>query len=560
MTGKNTFIALLICIIAIPGCKRASRLDSTLEECERLAAQNPDSVMRVLDELQRTTASMDEHDQKRFLLTKLAVQNATDRPFMELDTIKDLSEHYQKNGTPKDRLTISYLMGRAYMKRKELRQAYLAFQRCLKDSVSTDDQEYNTLLSKTHIQLSGIYNGRHMADEEMEELHKAIYMAQKAGNDTLALLCKTYLFSPYKAKNDTAMVIKILENACSEMRAKGMIRQSAGHQTALMNAYIKVKDYDNARKSMEIFERESGFFDEHGNIIRGREIFYYKKGLLMLGIGKRDSAEFFFRKLLANAQNPSNVEAANKGLLELYKVLNIPDSIYKYSLSYCNANDSSCYKAVANTTNEWAESDAKEMVDKEATPSLTMGLPTWAFLLAASMPLLFMLLHYILRKQGKPMACEGTPSHVDQHKDCTCLTCNSDNVQEVHAVSMPTSAHESESDFTTLLQYAHECASNCILAHDAMSAAHWLTLESYTQRHFPIFYEHVSKHKLSPNEMHTAILTKLRFSSQEIQNLINIRGNSFTNLKMRAGKKLFNSVSSKSFTRNIAEYGEPYIE
>ena len=82
MTGKNTFIALLICIIAIPGCKRASRLDSTLEECERLAAQNPDSVMRVLDELQRTTASMDEHDQKRFLLTKLAVQNATDRPFM----------------------------------------------------------------------------------------------------------------------------------------------------------------------------------------------------------------------------------------------------------------------------------------------------------------------------------------------------------------------------------------------------------------------------------------------------------------------------------------------
>ena len=86
MTGKNTFIALLICIIAIPGCKRASRLDSTLEECERLAAQNPDSVMRVLDELQRTTASMDEHDQKRFLLTKLAVQNATDRPFMELDT------------------------------------------------------------------------------------------------------------------------------------------------------------------------------------------------------------------------------------------------------------------------------------------------------------------------------------------------------------------------------------------------------------------------------------------------------------------------------------------
>ena len=88
MTGKNTFIALLICIIAISGCKRASRLDSTLEECEKLAAQNPDSVMRVLDELQRTTASMDEHDQKRFLLTKLAIQNATKRPFMELDTIK----------------------------------------------------------------------------------------------------------------------------------------------------------------------------------------------------------------------------------------------------------------------------------------------------------------------------------------------------------------------------------------------------------------------------------------------------------------------------------------
>jgi hypothetical protein len=82
---------------------------------------------------------------------------------------------------------------------------------------------------------------------------------------------------------------------------------------------------------MDKYERESGLFDEQGNIARSREIYYYFKGMYYLGVHQLDSAEYQFRRLLPFE---SNLVDAYRGLLSLYRLQHISDSIYKYDILY----------------------------------------------------------------------------------------------------------------------------------------------------------------------------------------------------------------------------------
>lgn len=79
---------------------------------------------------------------------------------------------------------------------------------------------------------------------------------------------------------------------------------------------------------MQIFEHESGLFDEEGNIVRGYERFYYNKGVYYLGVEQPDSAELQFRKLLQC--EPAIVDAF-RGLLALFEQKHDVDSIFKYN-------------------------------------------------------------------------------------------------------------------------------------------------------------------------------------------------------------------------------------
>ena len=91
---------------------------------------------------------------------------------------------------------------------------------------------------------------------------------------------------------------------------------------------------------MQIYESESGLFDSHGNIQKGREIYYRIKGLYYLHTNVLDSAEYYFRKELRDGKDFNNQNAGAKGLTELYQRLHQLDSAAKYSLYAYDMNDS----------------------------------------------------------------------------------------------------------------------------------------------------------------------------------------------------------------------------
>ena len=84
---------------------------------------------------------------------------------------------------------------------------------------------------------------------------------------------------------------------------------------------------EQAKKYMDSYESQSGFFDTLGNIISGREIYYKSKGLYFLHTNQLDSAEYYFRKELRKGKDFNNQNAGAKGMAELYQRLHKPDSV-----------------------------------------------------------------------------------------------------------------------------------------------------------------------------------------------------------------------------------------
>lgn len=91
---------------------------------------------------------------------------------------------------------------------------------------------------------------------------------------------------------------------------------------------------------MKKYESESGYLDSNNNIEKGREVYYYSKGLYFLSINNYDSAECYFRKELRNGRDFNNQNAGSRGLALLFQKTHKPDSAAKYALYSYAMNDS----------------------------------------------------------------------------------------------------------------------------------------------------------------------------------------------------------------------------
>ena len=113
-----------------------------------------------------------------------------------------------------------------------------------------------------------------------------------------------------------------------------------------------------AEPYMHDYEQHSGYFDSKGNIAKGREVYYYAKGLYYLKRNNLDSAEYYFRKELQIGKDFNNQNYGSQGLAQIYQQKHIPDSAAKY-FAYSYAMNDSCF--VQMTTHEVEQ--AKAMYD-----------------------------------------------------------------------------------------------------------------------------------------------------------------------------------------------------
>ena len=273
-------------------------------------------------------------------LELLEQQNRSGEAMLNDSLAESLVNYFDRHGDANERMRSRYLLGRTYYCLDELPRALEMYNEAA-DCADTTAADCNfKVLSRIHAQSAVIFHKQVQPRSQLKELRLAEFFAWK-GKDTLqAIECFAQQGDVYTFLMIPDSVIIIKEEASRLYKEVGHQDWAAMTLGPAINALIDKRELSKAKSYINLYEAHSGLFDEIGNIEKGREIFYYTKGLYYLKTHQLDSAEYMFRKELRDGKNLNNRIAGCKGLQMVYEQRRIPDSIAKYaSLSY-ELNDS----------------------------------------------------------------------------------------------------------------------------------------------------------------------------------------------------------------------------
>lgn len=272
-------------------------------------------------------------------LDSLNLLNRTDQPFTTAD-VQPYVEYFYRYGNNNDQMLAHYLLGRAYHEHGEVPMALQCYHDALDCTDTTASDCDYAQLSRVYAQMAEIFYNQGLYRLQLDSEKKSAKYAL-LGKDTLAALMSIEQESyAYRELGLTDSAILNIENVARKYERYGYPSKAAISLNAIMRTLIQKGDIRKAKQYMDKYEVLSGLFDSSGNIDSGREIYYNLKGFYYLRIGRRDSAEFFFRKEMHNSRDLNNSHAASFGLAILYYQFNKPDSAAKYALKAYAMNDS----------------------------------------------------------------------------------------------------------------------------------------------------------------------------------------------------------------------------
>ena len=278
--------------------------------------------------------------QMRQQLEALEQQNRSGEQMLNDSLAESLVDYFNKHGDANERMRAKYILGRTYYCLGELPRALETYYEAA-DCADTTASDCNfKVLSRVYGQSSTIFERQFQSLSRIEMLKKAMHCAIKA-NDTLATIdYYALMVEPYRQLGLTDSVIEIVDRVSSlyeKIQRKDQASKVMG--TAILSL-LKSDSIKKAKHYIDNYEKNSGLFDECGNIQSGREIYYYIKGEYFLAVHQLDSAEFLFRKELRDGKDLNNQIAGCKGLQKVFERKAISDSIAKYANLGYILNDS----------------------------------------------------------------------------------------------------------------------------------------------------------------------------------------------------------------------------
>ena len=273
-------------------------------------------------------------------LEMLEEANRADSVMKNDSLAENLVEYFDKHGTSNERMRAKYMLGRTYYDLGELPRAletYLEAANCADTTASDCDFK---VLSRIYANMGVVYEDQIQPRSFLNALIQAEHYATIAHDSVMSIECFGRRANAYSIMNKDDSVLFIKEETSRRFRDIGCHQLSALQLIMTINPLIRKGELERATHNIELYEKYSSVFDAHGEIERGREIYYYIKGRYFLSLGKTDSAELMFRKELRLASDLNNQIAGCKGLHEIYVSKNYSDSIVKYANLAYQLNDS----------------------------------------------------------------------------------------------------------------------------------------------------------------------------------------------------------------------------
>ena len=549
----------------------------TLRAIDSLMTDHPDSALTLLNCMKAEADGWSRSQRMRYHLLTMKAQNKAYVDFTSDSLAKEVVEYYDNHGNANDRMTAHYLLGCVYRDLGESPEALQSYYDAISvaDSLALDCDL--TTLACVYGQMSQIFHQQDLPHDEIWALRHYVSLIQQSGNNKRLILAKSQLVRPFYFLGENDSVLKIIGESYQTLKLMGDNQNAAEMLPTAIYIYTERKDFLVARQMIDAYERESGLFDDYGNIARGREHYYVTKGFFKLAINEVDSAENCFRRAIQSGY----LSDGYKGLLSIYRHKNVLDSIVHFSLLYEAAQDSLHNNMQMETIHRMSAlfnyNRSQKVAEQEAQKARNarMWLGIVAFVVLISLSIAYHLYkEHDAKKQSKIKRLENeltsakkeyrivqTEMQMLKKKDYENLMIEKERQeQELRKTITNLSGICDESEVPDGLERFENSKivevfrnrKNFKADNPSPNKSEWRALEMQFSKDMPSVYKlFTTDKKLSPLELHTCVLLLLNFDDASIVNLTNSIPQTISTSKSRANKKLFNAKGATSLKSRL---------
>ena len=331
---------LLLLIVLLVACSERQAYVEALGRAKAMVNERPSDALAILDSLGTHESDFGKHFRMQYRLLRLNTLNKLDTVFHSTTEAQTLADYFDDHGTSNEQMLAHYLLGRAYYDLHEAPMALHCFQEAAEKADTTaSDCDYRQL-SRVYGQMGKLFYHQDLLTQSLFCDDMSIKYAFKGKDILNAILSMIGQTATYEDLHQTDSSIYIGELASDLALKYGYKEISAAIYGGLVDLLIDKGDLIKAKRYMDRYELESGYFDSDHNIEKGRETYYYTKGHYFFAIGRYDSAEYYYRKELLDGKDFNNQNGGSRGLALLFQKTNQPDSAAKYALYSYTMNDS----------------------------------------------------------------------------------------------------------------------------------------------------------------------------------------------------------------------------
>lgn len=442
------------------------------------------------------------------------------------------------------------------------------------DTFHTDSATYATLF-RIYGQMAMVYEQQNMPSEKLKALDSYCHYALLAKDTLSYVMGEERKILAYYSLDDTIKIFSQTEKVRQKYIRLGQRELAARTFPTAIYVHLLNENYAEAWKLMNIFEQESGRFDEKGNIEEGHEQYYYSKGLYFLGIGQSEQAEHYFRKLVSYGY----LYEAYKGLLSIYREKQNIDSIVKYAALSEDALGRWLGKQQANTI---IQSSAMYNYERNRNKAEKEANKAKALYHILALILLFVIiaamLIYIRLNRIKQIRLEQELEYrklVEEHMEMQATY--QQLCKKLHKLEEDNNKLQQKEDINREIQllknqigqynYDIQQKESQLRKEDIVSLfremsvggyngkrptkKEWQKLSSTYKKYLPHIFARMQVAKLSKQELFVAILSHLDFSTNSVANLYEATNSAISKAKSKANKKLFGEESAFYLVKNL---------
>jgi len=563
----NYFKSSLLIVLSMwvmVGCSDRKTYRDALQQAQAVMDSRPDSALTLIDGVLRHRSELSTKLQMQCRLYRLSAENKLDTVFRSADEAEHLVAYFDRKGTPSEQMLAYYLLARAYADMGEAPAALEYFKLATEKADTTSkDCDYRQL-SRIYGQMADLFGSQFLLDEELEAADMSIMYAWMARDTLGALMFYGSKNSCYWKKNKLDSVLFIQDSVYHALTLYGDHKVAAGYIGNSIHLLASEGKVAEARNNMHIYETQSGFFDADGNIEKGREVYYYDKGMFYLAVNKLDSAEYYFRKELREGHDMNNQVAGTRGLSLLFNKRHLPDSTAKYALLSYELNDSAyalmSTEKVKQTEAMYDYRRNQQKAQEEERKAQLASLRFWVLLLVLILVILiFSLYVYQLLKRRRDV----------RKRLLAMLSKQSDLLSEIDYLSKSKADNEyliekKENELERLRNElsafqgirqttvpvvdkqlfdhpSHQMLMRHAVQGTSLSDEEWLQLESLIDKELPGFRDFLQKnrHLLNQREYQTCILLRLHVETKVISRMIGVSASYITKIRVKMLRDIF---------------------